>query len=323
MRLTLLHQYASLLYRHRDIISDPIALEAEGRNPKVPNPNVGSILFLIQAYQPKYYFWEVIECARRLLLASIIGIVSDNAAAAPSLGLLITVFFSAVFEYNRLHYHQRIFKDANVDTLSILLQFSLTLIFTAALMIKVDVSSEDRQDQKVYSWILIVILFQGPFLLLLLELRAGFKMLCDDASHMRNCCFEPNRSSRGSDPAFRVDTDSSTTENRLTDNAAEVPRPRHTSQRPDRLGSVDRPPLLLRTRKSRDPLTLNTGSEHRAPDKTAAGITGSIASENSDGGSDLSTFESEPYAELFTSPQSLLKSTRKGETSFESRKLVE
>ena len=54
-------------------------------------PHVGHIKFLFESYSPEAYFFEVIECGRRLSLASIIGIVSGDSAAAPVIGLLITV----------------------------------------------------------------------------------------------------------------------------------------------------------------------------------------------------------------------------------------
>ena len=92
---------------------------------------------------------------RRLALASIIGIVSGNAAAAPVIGLLITVAFSFVFAYL-----QPLKKS---DTLlGTVLSFSLVLLFIAALMIKVDATSDDEDDQEIFGVLLIVVLFTGP-----------------------------------------------------------------------------------------------------------------------------------------------------------------
>ncbi len=90
-----------------------------------------------------------------MALASIIGIVAGDAAAAPVFGLLITVAFSFVFAYL-----QPLKKEDTI--LGIVLSYSLVLLFVAALMIKVDATSDDEDDQKLFGALLIVILFAGP-----------------------------------------------------------------------------------------------------------------------------------------------------------------
>ena len=95
-----------------------------------------------QTDKPKYYWFEVLECVRRLLLASIIGIVSQDAAGAPVLGIFICLVFCFIFT------NEKPYADPSNSGLSILLAFSLTLFFLAALMMKVDVTSDDKSDQK-------------------------------------------------------------------------------------------------------------------------------------------------------------------------------
>ena len=144
--------YAVLLWKKRDTLGDEAAMEKEREE---GYPTVGYLTFLFQSYVASSYYFEVIECARRLLLASVLGIVSDNASAAPVLGSLITIAFSFVFAF--------IQPLKPEDTmLGIVLAYSLILIFLGALMIKVDVTSEDEHDQEVFGAILVVIFFAGP-----------------------------------------------------------------------------------------------------------------------------------------------------------------
>lgn len=144
--------YPVLLYRERERLSDPVKMakeEARGF------PNVGHVKFLISAYEPAAYFFEVIECGRRLLLASMIGIVSESAGAAPVIGLLITIAFSLVFAYI-----QPLKKEDTI--LGIVLSYSLMLLFVAAMMAMMNTSEDSDNDQEVFGGLMIMVLFAGP-----------------------------------------------------------------------------------------------------------------------------------------------------------------
>ena len=94
----------------------------------------------------------------RLSLGAIIGIVSESAAAAPVLGAVISVVFALFFAE-----HQP-YAERSDNRLSIVLAFSLVLFFLAALMIKVDITSDDEHDQEVYGLLLVILLCGGPVL---------------------------------------------------------------------------------------------------------------------------------------------------------------
>ena len=92
----------------------------------------------------------------RLSLGAIIGIVSESAAAAPVLGAVISVVFFGFFAE-----HQP-YAERSDNRLSIVLAFSLALFFLAALMIKVDATSDDEHDQEVFGMLLVAFLCAGP-----------------------------------------------------------------------------------------------------------------------------------------------------------------
>ena len=108
--------------------------------------------------KPEFYYFEVLECVRRLLLAAIIGIVSADAAAAPVLGVLICLVATYVFNTFRP------FKDPSNSSLNIILANALTLFFLAALMIKMDATSDDTSDQELFGILLVSFLSAGPVL---------------------------------------------------------------------------------------------------------------------------------------------------------------
>ena len=145
-------RYFVALYRHRHTLSNPAALEQEAR---FGNPTIGHLTFLAKSYKPGFYFFEVLECVRRLLLGAVVGIVAEDSAAAPVLGLLIAQAFVAVF-------HQKPFKTAADSRLGQVLAYSLVLFFMAALMVKLDATGDDANDQRVLGALLLVVLSLGP-----------------------------------------------------------------------------------------------------------------------------------------------------------------
>jgi len=145
--------YAGLLFEHRDVLGNNEAMDREAAN---GFPTTGHLLFLIEAYKTEYLYFEVIECGRRLLLAAVIGIVAADSAASPAIGLCICLSFIYVFTT-----HQP-YKNSSTNFMGVVLAFSLTFFFIAALMIKADLSSDDKSDQKTYGFVLIAVLFVGP-----------------------------------------------------------------------------------------------------------------------------------------------------------------
>jgi hypothetical protein len=147
--------YALLLFNNRKVLSDSAAMAAE----EVEDfPRIGHALFLVEAYRPECYFFEIIECARRLLLASVIGIANSDSAASPVIGLLLSLFFIHIFE------RYSPFMSASDNDLSVILGFSLALLFLAALLIKVSATSDVKHDQAVFRTLLVgsVVLRPAP-----------------------------------------------------------------------------------------------------------------------------------------------------------------
>ena len=141
-----------LTYSNRAVLSNKDRFEEEKEK---GFPTVGYVIFLCGSYKYEYckcncylscsverigsvcitlaiyiflYFWtldwfEALESLRRLLLASIIGVVSQSAAAAPTMGFLICCFFCWVF--TRLYPY----KDDSSSSLAMLLSYCLQYVF--------------------------------------------------------------------------------------------------------------------------------------------------------------------------------------------------
>jgi len=145
--------YFMLLYSKHAILSNEEVMMIEAAD---GYPNFGYLKFLVDAYKPKYYYFEVVDVARRLLLASIIGMFPADSPVSASVGFLICLFF------NWLFVETKPFKEYDNSQLSINLSHSLTIMFFAALLVKVDATDENGLDQTVLGLILTFSLWSGP-----------------------------------------------------------------------------------------------------------------------------------------------------------------
>ena len=116
------------------------------------NPSVQLLVFLVGAYEPCFYFWESIECARRLALTGLLVFFADGTELQIIVASLIAL--ASLYLYSKY----RPYLDDRVDSLASMAQ----------LMIFFQVSSQPKQPP--YVWCDDVpFLFGQLFVALLLE----------------------------------------------------------------------------------------------------------------------------------------------------------
>jgi len=148
--------WAAMLYVKQDILVDEKAMNREAM---FGNPKTGHLSFLVESYKPKYYYFEVVECFRRILLTSAIGLADADTANAPIAGVIISLIFIFIFS------EAKPFKQKENSALGILLMYTLTLIFLAALVSKVGaVGNNDDAFGAVLITILVGSLLLGLFI---------------------------------------------------------------------------------------------------------------------------------------------------------------
>ena len=145
--------YSVMLWSQRHILADSVLLAAEEEQ---GFPNVGGLLFLVEAYTPEYFWFEVAECARRLLLASVVGLLagSESAGSAVS-GFLLSLLFIYIFKL-------RPFKSNRHNMLAVVFAYCLNLFFLSAIMLKLDTSGDSIGDQDIFGYILVGVFAVGP-----------------------------------------------------------------------------------------------------------------------------------------------------------------
>lgn len=133
--------YATLLFKNREVLMD-----ADGRE---HDTRVKSATDLWKPYKPDRFYYEVIECGRRILLAGVVVFIYPNTAAQLAVTLVMTVFFIFVSEALAPYLSNW---DAWVSRTGHAIVF---LSMYVALLLKVDVSDETRRSQGVFEVILV------------------------------------------------------------------------------------------------------------------------------------------------------------------------
>ena len=143
--------YFVLLYQVRHIVGNKERIKQEKA---MDYPNVQHVLFLFESYRHNLYFWECVECIRRLLMSSLLVILPDKSMIQCLVAMLVAAFFGRTYcGYKPILANNR---------LQEMCQWQLMLLFLGALMIRVQISDEGGMDAEAFSIILIVVLLCGP-----------------------------------------------------------------------------------------------------------------------------------------------------------------
>ena len=131
--------YAALLFQHRAVLADASA------DKTVAEP----IASLWEPYRPERFYYEIIECARRIMLTGVIVFIYPNDAAQIAINILIAVFFFAVFD---------ILSPYTSDSDMWLSRGGQVIVFLSMfdlLLLKLDVSHERSQSQEAFAGVLV------------------------------------------------------------------------------------------------------------------------------------------------------------------------
>eukprot|EP01041_Mallomonas_annulata_P001204 gene1204-2339_t len=115
---------------------------ADGRkdlNNDVPGTNeiryksLAQVAFLFVDYELQYWYWEVIETIRKLLLTAILSIISSHIGIQIVFGIVVCIAFVKIYGYYKPYESER------TDTLQELAQYQVLLTFIGCLLLEFDV----------------------------------------------------------------------------------------------------------------------------------------------------------------------------------------
>ena len=134
--------YGVLLFRDRKILRHDQAGREE-------SARVKSTSDLWTPYKPSRFYYEVIECGRRVLLAGVVVFIYPNTAAQIAISLLMAFFFAVMSEALAPY-------ASEWDTwLSRIGHAVVYVSIFGALLLKVDVSDERASAQRVFESLLV------------------------------------------------------------------------------------------------------------------------------------------------------------------------
>ena len=133
--------YGLLLYKNRETLSKNVDREED--------ESVKPITDLWQPYRPDRFYYEVVECMRRVLLTGAVVFILPNTAAQIAVQLMMVTFFMMASE--ALAPYASAWDTWCSRTANAILFTSIFL----ALLLKVDVSDERASSQEVFEWVLV------------------------------------------------------------------------------------------------------------------------------------------------------------------------
>jgi len=188
--------YGVLLYNNRE------ALKKADRE---QDETIKPITDLWQPYRLDRFYYEVIECVRRVLLTGALVFIYPNTAAQIAVALMMATFFMLVSE--ALDPYASLWDTWCSRT-------GHAIVFTSifvALLLKVDVSGERTSSQEVFEWVLVaahaclVLIVIIEAVATVLALRA--EAVNEDTQPRIRPATAPSPSSIGNDEGFLVEED--------------------------------------------------------------------------------------------------------------------
>ena len=135
--------YAMVLFKNREVVKD--------RRHRSEQRSVGLEVTasLWKPYKPSRYYYEVVECARRVTLTGVVVFIYPNAAAQVAVTLVLAFVFVMVSE-SLVPYASR--QDVWMSRVGHIVVF---LSMFQALVLKGDVSDENSDSQEVFGGVLL------------------------------------------------------------------------------------------------------------------------------------------------------------------------
>jgi hypothetical protein len=113
--------------------------------------------FVAGHYREEVWYFEVIECFRRLLLTSALVFITPGSATQQVFALLMAMASVILFTYLAP------FPLGEDNILAQVSQWSLIMTFLGALLIKLDLSSNATEyDERIFDVVLVVVFCIGP-----------------------------------------------------------------------------------------------------------------------------------------------------------------
>jgi hypothetical protein len=120
------------------------------------NPDIAHLRVLFYAYEPVFWYWEVVELGRKLMVTSVVVFFLDGTVTQIVLTMLISMAYLA------LQAQFRPYNEDTDDNLATIAQWGLIITLLAGLMYKIDASQQDGYSSSVYAALIYISLIIPP-----------------------------------------------------------------------------------------------------------------------------------------------------------------
>jgi len=107
--------------------------------------DVNHLKFLFDAFLPEYYWTEVMECLRKLLLTGFVVFFYEGSALQIVFGLVMSIFFLTLYSFLQPY----LMPSNNTFASYVHFQISFTLVSVLLLRMSLDVSNQQSEEWKL------------------------------------------------------------------------------------------------------------------------------------------------------------------------------
>ncbi|CAN0437324.1 unnamed protein product [Ectocarpus sp. 12 AP-2014] len=174
--------YAYLLFQRRDVLAHVGADKTRAQ----------SISGLWEPYTPERFYYELVECGRRVMLTGVVVFIFPNDSAQIAITMLVALFFLVVFEILSPYKSETdVWLSRGGHVIVFLSMFDL-------LLLRIDVSGERDESQAAFAGVLV-----AGHVLMILAIVVEVVGFCY-ASGKQEAAIEVSHSERPSGSRFRV-----------------------------------------------------------------------------------------------------------------------
>jgi hypothetical protein len=98
------------------------------------SPQVSRLAFLWLAYQPKYWYWEIVETTRRLLLTAGLSVIAPGSSAQNVLSVMLAFFYVKLYGYFKPYKSSIDDNIAEVGQISVFVTFFIAMVVQSNLL---------------------------------------------------------------------------------------------------------------------------------------------------------------------------------------------
>ena len=158
--------FSVLLWKHREALGLDDSTATEEQLDARPQ----SLRFLYGEYECKYFWWEIVECGRRLLFSGALVLFGDKSLIQIVFAVLMCLVSIKIYSYFAP------FREDGDDFIAEVAQYQLFLILFVALIIRLESTVVDNDEQGTLDLMLVGLVCISPVLFVVLCVKELWTM---------------------------------------------------------------------------------------------------------------------------------------------------